>query len=125
MAIQRAFAHPHNTCGLGAAPAFSRGHSNLLAEVSQRFAFRLGQVKRQYRHEANFIEDQLINTFIAASGCVRFRKRKGGQDQLAQQGRDLHDLAGRRKIGARQRVDKQRAGGNVAGDAQGVLRTRR
>ncbi|EFC54404.1 hypothetical protein ENTCAN_08660 [Enterobacter cancerogenus ATCC 35316] len=82
-------------------------------------------MKGQHRHHADFIQNQLIHAFIAAAGRVRFGKRQGGEDQLAQQRGDLHDLTGGWEIGARQRIDKQRAGSNVAGDTQGMRCIRR
>jgi hypothetical protein len=49
----------------------------LLAQPTQRFALRLRQAKRQDRHPADLIEDQLINPFVAAGGGIAFGQRQG------------------------------------------------
>lgn len=48
----------------------------LLAQPTQRFALRLRQAKRQDRHPADLIEDQFINSFVAAGGGIAFRQRQ-------------------------------------------------
>jgi len=77
---------------------------------------RLRQVERQHVHTAQLIQDQLIDTFAAAAGRVVFRQRQRTHNQFAQQRRNLHHLAARRQIGTRQRIDEQRACGDLAGN---------
>ncbi len=45
------------------------------ADAAFRFAAR--QAKRQDRHPADLIEDQFINSFVAAGGGIAFRQRRG------------------------------------------------
>jgi len=66
----------------------------------------LRQAKRQRLHHADFIEDQFVDALIAAARCVAFSERKGGDDKLAQQRRDLHNLTGGGQICPGKRIDK-------------------
>jgi len=76
------------------------------------------QRKRQHIHAANFIQNQLHYPLSPAACFVMHRQRECGNNQLTQQRRDLHHLTAGGQIGACQRIDKQRARRDAAGNLQ-------
>ena len=74
--------HPHNDRGTGVAsaklavmagdPLPGRLFADLLTQRAQQIAVRFRKIERQRLHHADLIEDQLIDSLIAAARCVAF-----------------------------------------------------
>jgi len=84
----------------------------------QTHTLRLRQIKRQHVHAAQLIQNQFIDALAAAAGQIIFRKLQRTHNQFAQQRRNLHNLTASGQIGARQRIDEQRARGDLTGYLQ-------
>lgn len=73
----------------------------------------------------NLVENQLHHPLIPPTRRVIQRNARGGDNRLAQKGRNLHHIACHRQSGPRILAHKQRAHGHMPGNANLMLLARR